>query len=88
VTPLARHLLLPGIAVVLFCAVAATPVEALGCRNRGLLAFGIALASGLCGVGAALLAVKRAAQKRDDARLAALAAVVAAIPVVALLVLA
>jgi hypothetical protein len=87
-TPLARHLILPGVAVVLFGMVAATPVEVLGCRNRGLLAFVIALASGLGGVGAALLAVVRSARKRDDAGLAALAAVVAAIPVVALLLLA
>jgi hypothetical protein len=53
-----RHVILPSLAPLLFFAVAATPVEALGCRTRGLLAFAIALVSVLAGLGAAIMAIK------------------------------
>ncbi|MDF1577798.1 MAG: hypothetical protein P1P81_05065 [Desulfobulbales bacterium] len=38
------HLLLPALPVLIFIIVAAMPVEVVGCRLRGLLAAGIALA--------------------------------------------
>lgn len=42
---LTRHILLPSLAPLLFFIIAATPVEVLDCRNRGLLALIIAFAS-------------------------------------------
>ncbi len=41
----------------IFFAVAALPVETLGCRNRGLIAAGIALVAGIMGIVAAVRAV-------------------------------
>lgn len=57
-TPLTSHLAIPAVAPLLFFTVAATPVDLLGCRTRGLLAFGIALVSVLAGLGAAVMALK------------------------------
>lgn len=57
-TPLQRHVLFPALVPVLFLAVAATPVDVLGCRNRGLLALGIAFFSVLTGLYAAVRAGK------------------------------
>jgi hypothetical protein len=65
-TLIQRHILLPSIAPLLFFAVAATPVDVLGCRTRGLLAFIIAFASVLSGLVAAIMAVK--GRLRGDSR--------------------
>ncbi|MFO7607553.1 MAG: hypothetical protein R6W72_14785 [Desulfurivibrionaceae bacterium] len=47
------HLLLPALPVLIFIILAAMPVEVVGCRLRGLLAAGIALAGAMGGVVAA-----------------------------------
>ena len=52
-----RHFLIPMMVTAIFFAVAALPVEILGCRNRGLIAAGIALAAGILGIVAAVRAV-------------------------------
>ena len=52
-----RHFLIPMMFTAIFFAVAALPVEILGCRNRGLIAAGIALAAGILGIVAAVQAV-------------------------------
>lgn len=49
-TPLTRHLLLPLFVPIAFFLVALSPVQLLGCRNRGLLALAIAFASVLAGL--------------------------------------
>lgn len=51
-----RHILLPAIVPALFFLIAATPVEVLGCRNRGLLAIAITFL-GLGGAAAAIYRV-------------------------------
>jgi hypothetical protein len=61
---LQRHVILPSLAPLLFFALAATPVELLGCRTRGLLAVSIALVSVLAGLGAAIMAIK--GRLKDD----------------------
>ena len=43
-------MLAPTLLPIMFIIVAATPVERLGCRFRGLLAVGIALTGGLLGL--------------------------------------
>ena len=52
-----KHFIIPGAITAIFFAVAALPVEILGCRNRGLIAAGIALAAGILGIVAAVRAV-------------------------------
>lgn len=71
-----------------FFLIVATPVEALGCFTRGLLAFAIALASGLAGLGTAIMGVR--GQTRGDAHAAwwLISTAILTIPVVALLILA
>jgi hypothetical protein len=87
-TPLQRHVLFPALVPLLFLAVAATPVELLGCRNRGLLALGIALASALAGLYAAMRAatLRRRADPLSPWWLAT--AIILAIAPIALLILA
>jgi hypothetical protein len=52
------HLIVPVIMILLFFAVAALPAELLGCRNRGLIAAAVALASAILGIIAAVYALK------------------------------
>ena len=83
-----RHIVLPSIAPILFFIVAATPVELLGCRTRGLLAIAIALTSALAGLGAATAAVTR--RIRGDAQSVwwIATALILSIPAVGVLILA
>jgi len=53
-----RHLVLPLVPTIVFLAIAAMPVQALGCRTRGWLAFGVALACGLAAIASALIALR------------------------------
>lgn len=53
-TPLLRHILLPLCLPAAFFLVAFSPVQLLGCRNRGLLALLIAFVSVLAGLYAAI----------------------------------
>ncbi len=85
-SPLLRHILLPAIAPLLFFVVAATPVEVLGCRTRGLLAFAIALASVLAGLGAAIMAVRGRLRSEPNTGWWIASALVLAIPAVVLLI--
>jgi len=87
-TPLIRHIALPAIAPLLFFAVAATPVEVLGCRTRGLLAFAIALLSALGGLAAAVMALRGRMRGDRHSHWWAASALVLAIPAVGLLILA
>jgi hypothetical protein len=50
-----RHVVLPGLAPAAFFLVAFTPVEVLGCFNRGLMALAIAMTSVIGGL---VIAVK------------------------------
>jgi len=83
-----RYVVLPALAPAAFFLIASTPVEMLGCVNRGLMALGIATVSVIGGL---ILAVKsRLGRKRGDPDAAwwALSALILAIPPAALLVLA
>ena len=85
---LQRHLL-PALAPLLFFAVALSPVEWLGCRNRGLIAFVIALTAGLLGVAAATLALRsRLRGNPAGGPWWALTALILALPAVGVLLLA
>lgn len=83
-----RHILIPSILPLAFLAVAATPVEVLGCRNRGLLALLIAFISVLAGLGAAVRAVKGRRRGEVDVDRWVVSALILAIAPVALIFLA
>lgn len=87
-TALTRHIALPLIAPLFFFAVAATPVDLLGCRTRGLLAFGIALVSALAGLGAAVMALKGRLRGDRESPWWVLTSLILAIPAVGLIILA
>ena len=82
------HLLLPALLPVLFFVVAFTPVEVLGCRNRGLLALLIAGVSGAGALGAAVAGAKGRARRDPTAVWWTIRTLILTIPVVALIVLA
>lgn len=85
---LTRHVLVPALMPLLFFAAAFTPVELIGCRNRGLLALLIALASGFWALGKAVVAARAGSRGEADAAWRTIGSLILAIPVVALLAMA
>ena len=83
-----RHILLPAFAPVLFLVIATTPVDVLGCRNRGLLAVAIAFISVLAGLGSAVAGVRGRMKGDPAANWWATSALVLAIPAVLLILFA
>ncbi|HEY7746297.1 MAG TPA: hypothetical protein VIA07_08165 [Desulfuromonadales bacterium] len=83
-----HHVIIHSLLPIAFFAVAATPVEVLGCRNRGLLALFIAFVSILAGLAAAVRAVLGRRRGEADAGRWMVSALILAIPPVALLFLA
>lgn len=83
-----RHIALPAVAPLLFFSIAAIPVEAIGCRNRGLLAVAVTLASAAGSLTAAVLALKGRVRRDPDSAWWIVTAVILAVPVVGLIVLA
>ncbi len=82
------HILIPAFMPVLFLVIAATPVEVLGCRNRGLIAFIIALISGLASLGAAIMAIRGRMRNEPDTIRWIITSLILVIPVIALIILA
>jgi hypothetical protein len=80
--------IIPSLLPIAFFAVAATPVEVLGCRNRGLLALLIAFVSVVAGLGAAIRAAKGRRRGEAEAVRWVVSALILAIPPVALIFLA
>ncbi len=83
-----RHVVIPAIMPAVFFSVAFTPVAVLGCRNRGLLALAVALASGCWALGAAVTGAKKRSRGDADAFWWVIGSMVLTIPVVALLLMA
>ncbi len=82
------NILIPAIMPTLFLAIAATPVEVLGCRNRGLIIFMIALISGLASLGAAIMAIRGRMRNDLDTIRWIITSLILVIPVIALIILA
>lgn len=83
-----RHVVVPALAPAAFFLIASTPVEVLGCFNRGLMALSVAMVSLIGGL---IFTVKGGLgrQRGDpDAHWWVLSALILAIPPAALLVLA
>jgi hypothetical protein len=83
-----KHILIPAIIPVLFFTVALSPVELLGCRTRGLIAFLIALTSGLTALATAVIGLKGRIRKDENSDWWIATTLVLTIPVVALLIMA
>lgn len=83
-----RHILLPLLAPAVFLALAATPVEVLGCRNRGLLAVLVVFVSLLGALAAAFAGVRGRLRGRSGTGWWMITALILALPAVALLFLA
>lgn len=83
-----RHFLVPAIMPVLFFSVALSPVDLLGCRTRGLIAFSLALVSGLAAIGTAVMALKGRVKGEAGSETWILTTLILTIPVVGMLVLA
>ena len=82
------NILIPAIMPILFLAIAATPVEVLGCSNRGLIAFMIALISGLASLSAAIMAIRGRMRNDLDTIRWIITSLILVIPVIALIILA
>ena len=78
----------PLVMCLAFFAVAFSPVELLGCRNRGLTALGITMLSGISGIGYALIALKRSRTRNAEALWWAAGALILSLPVAGLILLA
>jgi len=83
-----RHILLPALAPILFLVIATTPVDVLGCRNRGLLAIAIVLLSVIAGLGLAVAGVRGRMRGDPAANWWATSALILAVPAVLLILFA
>ncbi len=84
---LLNHMVIPSIVPSLFFAVAATPVELLGCRNRGLLALTIALMGALLGLVTAAKGAKSKLRSNPNANWWMVSTFILAIPAVYILLI-
>ena len=82
------HLVLPAILPVFFFVIAATPVEVLGCYNRGLIALITALISSLLALTSVLIAIWRRNHGDLQSHWFVFTALVLVIPIIGLLILA
>ena len=80
------NILIPAIMPISFLVIAATHVEVLGFRNRGLIALMIALISGLASLGAAIMTIR--GRMRNDSNTISwiITSLILVIPVIALII--
>ncbi len=83
-----NHIILPALMPFAFLIIAATPVQTLGCFNRGLIAFLIALTSGLAGVWTAFKAARSSMRGEPSAQYWIASSLILVIPVILLIILA
>jgi len=87
-TKITKHILIPLILPALFFVIASLPVELLGCRNRGLIAALLAIASGILGIVAAVKALIGKVRRDSHSFLWIASALILAIPAVFILLVA
>ena len=83
-----KHILIPLSLTALFFVVAATPVEVIGCRNRGLIAAFIAISGGITGIVAAIIGIKKRIRGHKDSFLWIASSLIFAIPALYIVVFA
>jgi hypothetical protein len=77
-----NHIMIPAMVAIIFFALAALPVELLGCCNRGLIAAIVALAAGALGIFAAVQALKGKIRGDANSSLWMTRALILAIPAI------
>ena len=77
-----KHIMIPATLSVIFFAIAALPVELLGCYNRGLIAAAVALAAGVLGIVAAVKALMGKMRGDANSSLWMASALIFAIPTI------
>ena len=82
------HIIIPISLAAAFFVIASMPVEVLGCRNRGLIAFMISLFSGLAALGAAIVLIKGRIRGDMQSHWWLLSLLILVIPLIALIILA
>jgi len=85
---IANHIIIPAMMTVLFFSVALTPVEVLGCFLRGLVAFLIALISGLAALVMVMIGLKGRVRHDKNSIWWVLSTLILVIPVIAMIILA
>ena len=66
----------------IFFIVTILPVEMIGCRNRGLIAVAVAMASGIAGISAAVKAIIGRIRRDANSSLWMISAIILALPAV------
>jgi len=77
-----KHIMIPAMVAVIFFAIAALPVELLGCYNRGLIAAFVAMAAGVLGIVAAVRALTGKMRGDTNSSLWMASALIFAIPTI------
>ena len=85
-SPIYRHVILPALAPMAFLVIAATPVEVLGCFNRGLLAVLIAIPCLLVALGLMMNALVRRIRGQGETLWSVVTSLILSIPAVLLLI--
>ena len=81
-------ILLSTIMPLAFFIIAMTPVNVIGCRNRGILALLIALSSGIAAIVTSVLGLKERMRGSPDAFRWVVSTLILTIPVIGLIILA
>lgn len=77
-----HHTIIPAAIPAIFFAVANTPIDWFGCRNRGLIAVTIALVGALAALAAMAMGLKKTFARKSDANLWVLSSLILLIPAV------
>jgi len=83
-----NHIIIPIMMPVLFLIIASTPIEALGCALRGLIAVLIALISGLAALVTVIVGLRARVRQDKNSVWWVLSTLILVIPVIAMIVLA
>ncbi len=83
-----NHIILPALFPAAFLVIAATPVEVLGCFNRGLIALLISLSSGLVGIWAAFKGARSRMRGDPSMQYWVASSLILIIPVIFLIIMA
>ena len=77
-----QHVMIPAAVSVIFFFIASLPVEILSCRNRGLIAAFVAIAAGVLGIFAAVIALRGKVRGDTNSFLWMASALILAIPAI------
>lgn len=82
------HVIIPALVPAVFFIIAMMPVQVMGCRNRGLAAFLIALAGALSGLAAVIKGLREKIKGNPDTNWWILSTLILIIPAVYIVIIA